>query len=183
MISDLFDHLLIHFWHLFFCGNLPICSREESSDISKKVYVGGIPYYSTEDDIRSYFDGCGTITEVDCMSFPDSRKFRGIAIITFKVDSSGELCLLIVFVGVLSTIFTDCCLNVLDIFVTCSSVTKFWSMWLSTDFSGLRILICWTVHLINIEIESIPWENSSLSNMTFSEFLSVAWRHTELYFW
>ncbi|KAM3376221.1 phragmoplastin interacting protein 1 [Capsicum galapagoense] len=62
--------------------------REESSDISKKVYVGGIPYYSTEDDIRSYFDGCGTITEVDCMSFPDSRKFRGIAIIAFKTEAA-----------------------------------------------------------------------------------------------
>ncbi|MCD7457840.1 hypothetical protein HAX54_036421 [Datura stramonium] len=58
--------------------------REECDDISKKVYVGGIPYYSTEDDIRSYFEGCGTITEVDCMNFPDSGKFRGIAIITFK---------------------------------------------------------------------------------------------------
>ena len=50
-----------------------------------KAYVGGIPYYSTEDDIRSYFESCGTITEVDCMTFPETGKFRGIAIITFKV--------------------------------------------------------------------------------------------------
>lgn len=50
-----------------------------------KVYVGGIPYYSTEDDIRSFFENCGTITEVDCMKFPESGKFRGIAMITFKV--------------------------------------------------------------------------------------------------
>ncbi|KAJ8535467.1 hypothetical protein K7X08_023187 [Anisodus acutangulus] len=64
--------------------------REESSDISKKVYVGGIPYYSTEDDIRSYFEGCGTITEVDCMNFPDSGKFRGIAIITFKTEAAAK---------------------------------------------------------------------------------------------
>lgn len=49
------------------------------------MYVGGIPYYSTEDDIRSYLDSCGTITEVDCMTFPESGKFRGIAIIGFKV--------------------------------------------------------------------------------------------------
>ncbi|KAG5599815.1 hypothetical protein H5410_031185 [Solanum commersonii] len=64
--------------------------REESVDISNKVYVGGIPYYSTEDDIRSYFEGCGTITEVDCMNFPDSGKFRGIAIITFKTEAAAK---------------------------------------------------------------------------------------------
>ncbi|KAG6758388.1 hypothetical protein POTOM_038733 [Populus tomentosa] len=58
-----------------------------SEDIADRVYVGGIPYYSTEDDIRSFFEGCGTITEVDCMTFPDSGKFRGIAIISLKVST------------------------------------------------------------------------------------------------
>ncbi|XP_061372265.1 phragmoplastin interacting protein 1 [Gastrolobium bilobum] len=59
-------------------------------DVPTKVYVGGIPYYSTEDDIRSYFEGCGTITEVDCMSFPESGKFRGIAIISFKTEAAAK---------------------------------------------------------------------------------------------
>ncbi|GFZ14880.1 phragmoplastin interacting protein 1 [Actinidia rufa] len=57
---------------------------QETAEVATKIYVGGIPYYSTEDDIRSYFEGCGTITEVDCMKFPESGKFRGIAIIHFK---------------------------------------------------------------------------------------------------
>ncbi|KAG9160806.1 hypothetical protein Leryth_008645 [Lithospermum erythrorhizon] len=57
---------------------------KENLEPCTKVYVGGIPFYSTEDDIRSYFEGCGTITEIDCMKFPESGKFRGIAIITFK---------------------------------------------------------------------------------------------------
>uniref|UniRef100_A0A6N2NCM3 Protein gar2 n=1 Tax=Salix viminalis TaxID=40686 RepID=A0A6N2NCM3_SALVM len=61
-----------------------------SEDIADKVYVGGIPYYSTEDDIRSYFEGCGTITELDCMTFPDSGKFRGIAIISFKTEAAAK---------------------------------------------------------------------------------------------
>lgn len=69
---------------LIFLDLLCFCSQE-NGDASNKVYVGGIPYYSTEDDIRSYFDSCGTITEVDCMTFPESGKFRGIAIISFKV--------------------------------------------------------------------------------------------------
>ncbi|KAG6758386.1 hypothetical protein POTOM_038731 [Populus tomentosa] len=61
-----------------------------SEDIADRVYVGGIPYYSTEDDIRSFFEGCGTITEVDCMAFPDSGKFRGIAIISFKTEAAAK---------------------------------------------------------------------------------------------
>lgn len=58
---------------------------QDNGNVPTKVYVGGIPFYSTEDDIRSFFENCGTITEVDCMKFPESGKFRGIAMITFKV--------------------------------------------------------------------------------------------------
>ncbi|XP_073143221.1 phragmoplastin interacting protein 1 [Henckelia pumila] len=65
------------------------CSKRQDVEVSSaKVYVGGIPYYSTEDDIRSYFEGCGTIINVDCMLFPDTGKFRGIAIITFKTEAA-----------------------------------------------------------------------------------------------
>jgi RNA recognition motif-containing protein len=69
-----FFWILPNILHLYF--------REQSI---KKVYVGGIPYYSSEDDIRSFFEGCGSITAIDCMTFPESGKFRGIAILTFKV--------------------------------------------------------------------------------------------------
>ncbi|RWV87454.1 hypothetical protein GW17_00050546 [Ensete ventricosum] len=66
-------------------GTVEVSSVEQSGHNAKKVYVGGIPYYSSEDDIRSFFEGCGTVTEMDCMTFPESGKFRGIAILTFKV--------------------------------------------------------------------------------------------------
>ncbi|KAL6619781.1 hypothetical protein ACP70R_034920 [Stipagrostis hirtigluma subsp. patula] len=62
-------------------------NREQSI---KKVYVGGIPYYSSEDDIRSFFEGCGSITAIDCMTFPETGKFRGIAILTFKTDAAAQ---------------------------------------------------------------------------------------------
>ncbi|XP_027366419.1 33 kDa ribonucleoprotein, chloroplastic isoform X1 [Abrus precatorius] len=65
-------------------------TSQENGDVPTKVYVGGIPYYSTEDDIRSYFESCGTITEVDCMTFPESGKFRGIAIISFKTEAAAK---------------------------------------------------------------------------------------------
>ncbi|XP_028759151.1 protein gar2-like [Neltuma alba] len=60
------------------------------ADVPTKVYVGGIPYYSTDDDIRSYFQGCGTITEIDCMTFPETGKFRGIALISFKTEAAAK---------------------------------------------------------------------------------------------
>eukprot|EP00262_Sarcandra_glabra_P019445 TRINITY_DN732_c1_g1_i1.p1 TRINITY_DN732_c1_g1~~TRINITY_DN732_c1_g1_i1.p1 ORF type:complete len:473 (-),score=134.96 TRINITY_DN732_c1_g1_i1:219-1637(-) len=65
-----------------------INESQENRDTATKVYVGGIPYYSTEDDIRSFFEGCGTIVEVDCMRFPETGKFRGIAMITFKTEAA-----------------------------------------------------------------------------------------------
>ncbi|KAE9611604.1 hypothetical protein Lal_00011478 [Lupinus albus] len=65
-------------------------TSQESVEVPTKVYVGGIPYYSTEDDIRSYFESCGTITEVDCMYFPETGKFRGIAIISFKTEAAAK---------------------------------------------------------------------------------------------
>lgn len=64
---------------------MPCLCSQVREDVATKVYVGGIPYSYTEDDIRYYFESCGTITDVDCMKFPDTGKFRGIAIISFKV--------------------------------------------------------------------------------------------------
>ncbi|KAL8549732.1 hypothetical protein ACS0TY_008541 [Phlomoides rotata] len=62
----------------------------KNEETSLKVYAEGIRYYCTEDDIRSYFEGFGTITSFDCMTFPDSEKFRGIAIITYKTEAAAK---------------------------------------------------------------------------------------------
>uniref|UniRef100_K3Z4U9 Uncharacterized protein n=1 Tax=Setaria italica TaxID=4555 RepID=K3Z4U9_SETIT len=70
-------------------SNNPVVAEHREQSI-KKVYVGGIPYYSSEDDIRSFFEGCGSITAIDCMTFPESGKFRGIAILTFKTDAAAQ---------------------------------------------------------------------------------------------
>ncbi|PWA44661.1 zinc finger, CCHC-type, Nucleotide-binding alpha-beta plait domain, Zinc knuckle CX2CX4HX4C [Artemisia annua] len=64
-------------------------SKEEESN-STKVYVGGIPYYSTVDDIRSFFEGCGTITEIDCLKFPETGKFNGIAFLSFRTEAAAK---------------------------------------------------------------------------------------------
>ncbi|BBN69755.1 phragmoplastin interacting protein 1 [Prunus dulcis] len=53
-------------------------------------FCGRHSLYSTEDDIQSYFESCGTITEVDCLRFPEGGKFRGIAIISFKTEAAAK---------------------------------------------------------------------------------------------
>ncbi|KAG6548900.1 hypothetical protein Mapa_009663 [Marchantia paleacea] len=60
---------------------------------TKKVYVGGMPYYVSEDDIVEYFAECGKIKELDCVLFPDTGKFRGLAFITFETEESARKCL------------------------------------------------------------------------------------------
>lgn len=61
----------------------------------KKVMVGGMPYYVTEDDIHEFFQDCGTISELDCMIFPDTGRFRGIAFITFRVSFLSRIVILL----------------------------------------------------------------------------------------
>ncbi|CAH9103805.1 unnamed protein product [Cuscuta epithymum] len=70
--------------------SLNCAETKEVVDASTKVYVGGIPYYFNEDDIRSFFGGCGPVTQIDCMIFPDTGKFRGIAVINFKTDVAAK---------------------------------------------------------------------------------------------
>ncbi|XP_071710699.1 phragmoplastin interacting protein 1 [Rutidosis leptorrhynchoides] len=65
-------------------------TSKEDESIATKIYVGGIPYYSTVDDIRSFFEGCGSITEIDCLKFPETGKFNGIAMISFRTDAAAK---------------------------------------------------------------------------------------------
>lgn len=56
----------------------------------KKVFVGGMPYSVTEDDIVEYFSDCGRVTELDCVTFPDTGKFRGLVFITFETEAGAD---------------------------------------------------------------------------------------------
>jgi nucleolin len=56
------------------------------------IYVGGLPFNYDEAQVRSAFADCGEILHVHCMRFPDSGKFRGIALVTFVDEAAGEKC-------------------------------------------------------------------------------------------
>ena len=51
---------------------------------SRAVYVGGLPYSADEPSIRALFEAdCGAVEQVELKVFPDTGRFRGIAILLF----------------------------------------------------------------------------------------------------
>ena len=53
------------------------------------VYLEGLPYTASEDDIKGFFDGCGEIVDVRAPRFHDSGRLRGYA----HVDFATKACL------------------------------------------------------------------------------------------
>lgn len=51
-----------------------------------KVVASGMPYSTTEEEIRELFEECGPIRQLQLSRFPDSGNFRGLAFITFEVS-------------------------------------------------------------------------------------------------
>ena len=64
-------------------------TTEEKNDTPtiKSVFVSGIPYETTEDDIRQIFEECGIITEIKMPRYQDSGKNRGYAHVSLKKNS------------------------------------------------------------------------------------------------
>lgn len=58
---------------------------EESYECGK-VVASGMPYTTTEEEIRGLFDKFGPIRSLQLSRFPDSGNFRGLAFVTFESD-------------------------------------------------------------------------------------------------
>jgi nucleolin len=54
----------------------------------KCVFVSGIPYNTTEDEIREKFNSCGIIKEIKMPKYQDSGRNIGYAHIYFKKNNS-----------------------------------------------------------------------------------------------
>jgi hypothetical protein len=52
-----------------------------------KVVASGMPYTTTEADIRKLFEFYGPLQSVQLSRFPDSGNFRGLAFICFEVHT------------------------------------------------------------------------------------------------
>lgn len=66
-----------------------------SSYDSHTVYVGGLSYDATEDDVRDHFSQCGSVLSVRMPTFPDSGRSKGLAFVEFDgqagVDAALQL--------------------------------------------------------------------------------------------
>jgi len=67
-------------------NNNNINDNNEGLYVPRRVYVGGMPYTCTEDQIQEYWSYCGEIESMDALTFPDTGRFRGLVYITFTTE-------------------------------------------------------------------------------------------------
>ncbi|XP_058105621.1 phragmoplastin interacting protein 1-like [Magnolia sinica] len=79
-------------------STLPAAEREEEEERQPKQYanatsyethkvvLSGMPYTTTEEDIRELFKDMGSISQLQLSRFPDSGNFRGLAFLTFATE-------------------------------------------------------------------------------------------------
>ncbi|KAJ0974454.1 hypothetical protein J5N97_016419 [Dioscorea zingiberensis] len=58
----------------------------DSSYEANKVVVSGMPYFATEDQIRSLFEEIGPVQKLQLSRFPDSGSFNGLAFVSFETE-------------------------------------------------------------------------------------------------
>lgn len=69
-------------------------TRDESSEAAgTDMYIEGIPYASTEEEIRALFADCGEITSLRAPRYQDSGRLRGYAHITFSSEEAATAAL------------------------------------------------------------------------------------------
>ena len=56
--------------------------------MSKKIYVGNIPFTSTESQVRELFEQYGTVESIAWITDRDTGRFRGFAFIEMEESSA-----------------------------------------------------------------------------------------------
>jgi RNA recognition motif-containing protein len=55
--------------------------------MSKRLYVGNLPFETTEDDIRAAFEAHGTVHEITLVNDRDTGRFKGFGFV--EMDEAG----------------------------------------------------------------------------------------------
>ena len=64
--------------------------RDEECELSKKLYVGNIPFNTTEDELRAVFERHGRVESVNVITDRDSGRPRGFAFVEMDEASAAE---------------------------------------------------------------------------------------------
>lgn len=71
-------------------------TTENKSDLSSKsVFVSGIPYTTTEDDLKAIFEKCGKIKSMKVPKYQDTGRNLGYAHIIFQKNKEAQKVFLI----------------------------------------------------------------------------------------
>jgi cold-inducible RNA-binding protein len=52
--------------------------------MSNKVYIGNLPYTVTEDEIRNFFEDCGTVSDIRIITDRDTGRSKGFGFVSFE---------------------------------------------------------------------------------------------------
>jgi len=58
--------------------------------VGKKLYVGGIPYTSTEDDLREHFSSAGSVESAAIITDKFSGRSRGFGFVEMSSDDEAK---------------------------------------------------------------------------------------------
>ena len=64
--------------------------RDEDDKLSKKIYIGNLPFSSTEDELRAVFERHGRVESVNVITDRDSGRPRGFAFVEMDEASAAD---------------------------------------------------------------------------------------------
>lgn len=59
--------------------------------MSKRIYVGGLPYSATERDVEALFSSAGTVKEVTLVSDRYSGQAKGFGFVEMSTDAEADV--------------------------------------------------------------------------------------------
>jgi len=65
-------------------------SGPNEPESSRKLFLGGLDYSTTEDGLRNHFDKYGKLVDVVVMRFPDTKRSRGFGFITYATSAETD---------------------------------------------------------------------------------------------
>jgi RNA recognition motif-containing protein len=64
--------------------------RGEDQELSKKIYIGNLPFSSTEDELRTVFERHGNVESVNVIMDRDTGRPRGFAFVEMDEASAAD---------------------------------------------------------------------------------------------